>query len=1138
MNVLFSRWAAIGIISLTLLENTEASQSCGNVVGKFVSIEGTIELEHADLGERQPATLESSLCQDDMIHVGENSRAAVSLINDVVLRLDQNTTMRLVDVASQPEKRSMLELVVGAFKSFSRPPRTFAVNTPYINGLIEGTEFAMRVEDDRSIVTVYEGKVTTANEKGRLTLKRGESALAKAGQAPQPYVMVKPRDAVQWTLHFPPLLAALGGGTSQAPTDASPVVKEALGLASSGDTPGALALLRHVPPLEQNANYHLYRSAIFLDVGRVGEARADIDEALAKDPKAGLAYALRAIIEVVRNEREQALASAEKAVALSPSSAAKIALSYAQQSAFRLEAARETLLAAVNEHPDDPLAWARLAELWLMFGDRDKALDAAHKAEALAPNLARTQTVFGFAALAENRASDAKAAFERAIGLASADPLAHFGLGLSKIKSGALANGRKELEAAVALNSSNALLRSYLGKAYYEEKRPPLERQQYDIAKELDPSDPTPYLYSAIDKQTTNRPVEAMHDMQKAIELNDNRAIYRSRQLLDSDLAARSASLGRVYSDLGFQELALRQGWKSINTDPSNFSAHRFLADSYSALPRHEIARVSELLQSQLLQPLNMTPIQPRLAESNLFLIGAGGPGGMSFNEFNPIFNRDGITSQTSGLAGENNTYAGEEVVSGIYDKASFSLGYSKFRSDGWRTNANQDDAIGNAFFQYELSPQTSIQTEYRYRNRNNGDLELRFLPNDFRRNYEEKEERHTARLGIRHAFTPNSTLLGSYMYQHRDSSLQDKPVGSFVSSIDDKFPDQEANSGEVQHLFHTKFVNLTSGAGYFDINAKHIQNIGFDPLFGLPPQQIISADDSQHFNLYLYSYINPVKNVTFTLGGSGDFFHTASATTSSKDQFNPKFGVTWNPLPNTTFRAAAFRVLKRTLITDQTLEPTQVAGFNQFYDDINATDSWRYGGAIDQKFSSTVFGGVEFSKRDVNIPFQSIDSVTGISQISRGNGDEQLGRTYLFWTPQPWLALNAEYQNERFKNGEALLASSAYKKLTTNRLSLGLKLFHQSGLSASLKGTYFDQNGDFIPRGLACCEHGEDNFWIVDAAISYRLPKRYGFIKIGASNLFDQNFNYFDTNRGVTNRNPLIIPDRVFFGSITLAFP
>ena len=222
---------------------------------------------------------------------------------------------------------------------------------------------------------------------------------------------------------------------------------------------------------------------------------------------------------------------------------------------------------------------------------------------------------------------------------------------------------------------------------------------------------------------------------------------------------------------------------------------------------------------------------------------------------------------------------------------------------------------------------------------------------------------------------------------------------------------------------------------------------------------------------------------------------------------------------------------MKRTLISDQTLEPTQVAGFNQFYDDFNATDSWRYGGAIDQKFSSTIFGGVEFSTKDVSIPFESItiNEETTISQISRGDRREYLGRAYLFWAPHPWLALSTEYLREQFNNNEAVAFD--YQKLITDRFSMGLNSTYPSGVTASLKGFYFDQNGDFIQRGLACCEPGQENFWVVDAAISYRLPKRYGFIKIGATNLLDRKFEYFDTNRGSANRNPLIIPDTVFFG-------
>ena len=134
-----------------------------------------------------------------------------------------------------------------------------------------------------------------------------------------------------------------------------------------------------------------------------------------------------------------------------------------------------------------------------------------------------------------------------------------------------------------------------------------------------------------------------------------------------------------------------------------------------------------------------------------------------------------------------------------------------------------------------------------------------------------------------------------------------------------------------------------------------------------------VTDDDIRHTNAYLYSYLNVFRNVTFTVGLSGDIFTTQSQDTESRSQVNPKFGVTWSPVPNTTLRAAAFRVLKRTLITDQTLEPTQVAGFNQFFDDLNATDAWRFGAAVDQRFLRTLFGGGEFSARLLSVPFRSI---------------------------------------------------------------------------------------------------------------------------------------------------------------------
>ena len=65
---------------------------------------------------------------------------------------------------------------------------------------------------------------------------------------------------------------------------------------------------------------------------------------------------------------------------------------------------------------------------------------------------------------------------------------------------------------------------------------------------------------------------------------------------------------------LGSTQLGLNQGYDSLMFAPDNSSAHRFLADAYIGVPRREIARVSELLQAQMLQDININPVQPSLA--------------------------------------------------------------------------------------------------------------------------------------------------------------------------------------------------------------------------------------------------------------------------------------------------------------------------------------------------------------------------------------------------------------------------------------------------------------------------------------------------------------------------------------------
>ncbi|TNE81710.1 MAG: tetratricopeptide repeat protein [Gammaproteobacteria bacterium] len=1080
-----------------------AMNSCPQPAGEFVSIESSVEVQSDPAEDWRTASLHDELCEGDTIRVGERSRAAIQLVNDAVLRLDQNTTMRLLNVTEEPKEQSFLDLVQGAFQSFSRKPRLLTVNTPYLNGMIEGTEFVARVEGDRASLLVLEGKVRVANKLGEVAVNPGESAEAGDGQAPQKVVLVKPRDAVQWALYYPPLAK-----------------KTASQFKESADN-------------SNNPDFWVFHASELLSAGRADEAVQNLQQALKLAPEHSDALALSAMIAVTQNDRETALSLANKAVnADTHSATALIALSYAQQSQFDLEGALASLQQAVSAEPGNALAWARLAELYSSFARLDEGLAAAHKAAELDPELSRTHTVLGFSHLMQVDTDLAVASFDKAIALDQGDPMPRLGLGLAKIAQGDLQSGRGAIDVAAALDPNQSIIRSYLGKAYYQEKREDIDQQQFDIAKQLDPNDPTPWFYSAIAKQTANDPVTALHELQKAMDLNDNRAVYRSRLLLDSDLASRSASVGRIYSDLGFQELALRAGWQSLNQDPSNFSAHRLLADSYAALPRHEIARVSELLQSQLLQPLNMTPIQPRLSESNLALVSAGGPGSLSFNEFNPVFNRDGIALQTSALTGDKGTSSGEVVLAGIHENVAFSLGSYHYESDGFRSNNDQQVDLGNAFLQVELSPDTSIQAEYRYRKTEKGDLLLRFFDESFYPGERTDEETHTFRLGAKHQFSPSSIVLLSLTHQEYDAALSDDqiPPAEFpLYYLKLTTPDQRSTGAEAQHLYRSEHLDVTSGVGYFDVDAQLDGDYVFQPFPDDFPWFLPGFSDStdlitRHTNGYSYVNLKPTDTFTATVGLSYDNVN-GDFPGKETHQLNPKFGITWQVLPDTTLRLASFRTLKRTLITNQTLEPTQVAGFNQFFDDYNLTEGRRHGIALDQVFSDSLFGGIEYSRRDLDVPYINFDTP------ERTEWKEYMGRAYLFWTVSEQIALKAEYLYERLKRDEDF--PEYVTRSETHKVPLGIHYYHPSGLSSSLTATYVDQQGKY--GGIvAPIRSGSDDFWTVDLAVNYRLPKRYGFVSVGATNLFDEEFNYYENDLN----NATLQPESMVFAKLTLALP
>ncbi len=163
-----------------------------------------------------------------------------------MLRLDESTTLYLADVTPEVSQRSLLNLIAGAIQSFSRRPRQLGVNTPYVNATVEGTEFALRVQDQETQLTVFEGRVAAANELGQARAGPGGSVVAQAGKPPEQRVIVRPRDAVQWAMYYPPILAPRGAA-------------EAASLAEAGDIAGALRALDRVPETQRDASFYVTR---------------------------------------------------------------------------------------------------------------------------------------------------------------------------------------------------------------------------------------------------------------------------------------------------------------------------------------------------------------------------------------------------------------------------------------------------------------------------------------------------------------------------------------------------------------------------------------------------------------------------------------------------------------------------------------------------------------------------------------------------------------------------------------------------------------------------------------------------------------------------------------------------------------
>jgi tetratricopeptide (TPR) repeat protein len=834
-------------------------------------VQGEVTLLRQGAQVAEPAKKNELVRTGDRVRTGEFSRLELQRPDGTPLAFDE-----LTDKVIHPPgaKNGDYEIEVrqgGMFLRDLGKPKEQKFRTPLASGAILGTEFALRVgPDGRTVVALFEGKVGLTNQLGSVELAPGEEAVVEPGQAPFKRQILTGNAAVQWVLFYPAIL-----DPDALPLADQPALADSLKAYRAGDLPGALAAYPVSRP-PTTAAEHTYFAQLALAAGQVSRAEATLN-GLDSDE----AHALRSLIATVRGDQ------GGQPESTATSAAGHLAASYAAQARNDLPAALAAARTAARDFPQFGFVPARVAELEFSFGRIAAAEAALERALELAPRNAQALALKGFLLAAANRVAAAQTWFEQALAVDAHLGNAWLGRGLCRIRSGDLEGGRKDLQAAAAHEPTRAVLRSYVAKAFTDEHNFNFAAKELDRAKQLDPNDPTAWLYSALLAQQDNQVNLAIQELTQSQALNDHRAVYRSRQLLDQDRAVRGANLASVYRDAGLLQPAVRAASRAVADDYANASAHQFLASSYDSIRdprqfnlRYETPWFSELLVANLLAPVGAGPLSQNVSQQ----------------EYSRLLerNRLGLSSVTEYFSNGLWTERGSQF--GTLGNFGYSLD-AEYRSDpGFGANTDQERTSLYAKAKWQFGLSDSLFAQVNYNRYESGDTRQLYDPNAASSGFRSDEEQApNVFAGWHHQWSPGqdtlllvSQLNDRFGYADTNSSIpivrRPNPNAApnlilnrpFATTYDS---DLTGYGVELQHLAqfetgsagrHTVIAGVRYQQGDVDTSAgQTYASFQLPGSFVLPPARQTVNSDLDRVSVYAYDLWQILSSVRLTAGVS-----------------------------------------------------------------------------------------------------------------------------------------------------------------------------------------------------------------------------------------------------------------------------
>lgn len=1026
------------------------------------------------------------LADETLIQIGRNS---LFILNQVAPTAAWRTKVVQVK-ATGPEAGfgSVYRLEAGRLWLRNKNPGTrILLHTPTVSAGTRGTELNLIAEPDQTVsLTLLEGSVGVWNKQGSVELVPGEQVTTRPGSPPQKKILLHPRRAVQWTIALPPLYEK--------------------------------DLIR--PEID--------RAHRLLLTHRFDEAGA-ILEKLGRDSPSAAGLGLLALVRLTAGQRTEAGRLVDQALKLNRTDPTVwLVKAYILQAGYDLEAALEATEEAVRLKPDYQPALLRRAELLFGKGYTDRSKKIVARVIAQAPDNGWAVNLQGFLHLAQRRTGPALDAFNRAAGMIPDSGEPHLGRALALMRRGEVEAAFQALTTAVLLEPQRALFVCYWGKLLYQIDRFQPALDALVQAAKLDPNDPSPHLYRAIVLRDLNRPTEAVAAMNRAVGLNDNRAVYRSRLLLDQDLAVKNVALSILYDQLGLSAWAFNKAMASVKHDYLNSSAHKFLAGALLGLEGRLQAAQNETILAQIFEPANLNSFN-------------------TFNQYTSFFEepwlKTTLTGQFTGRPGDKpgdkSGYHGQIEADGGLPSANlaFRVAGSYEDIDGWRKPNDNEAGNLNARLKWDPAAEHGLLLGGLYRRsqyvgRGMSDWEYDRTPPDARDWY--KATMAQAYAGYHWRISPRTNLLFFFnTFDYSADYTQHYSLGPFdlegapawlrvVDNIDSKIPYYHA-----QGQFHTRLgdhqlmIGTVHTWGGQQVTLDEYADLDFGGGLILPYGEIHTDynPDKGFHSAYIQDTWRIHPKLTLEAALYYDYLRQGNAFSGAEWEvgaLDPRLGLIYTPTERDTFRLAGFRYLHPMYL--MRVDPTDIAGVTIHRNQMEGSISTEADLVYEREWSSG-FWSANLFYVERELPFKYITDEG--SDWEKERGRTYGGETVLNQILGPGLGLSLGY---RFMN--VTEETDPRVDRAEHQAVASLSYVHPIGASARVSQTF-----RFLDPDDRTVE--DESIWLTDAKIGFELPHKRGRINLEVLNIFDNRFNWLTDFFVLTGRNPC----REFFVTVELVF-